>query len=252
MSTQQGFTGIWCPACDRAGSPARLVRQMSGKREGMLLQCPNGHQTTYDAVMRLRPRMDKPDFTEKQPAGTIVLPLWIHPEVLEAFKRKFPANWQTTLCSAVTALADPDSVLIEGEAARDMAAIGVKRGREVLGLAREVKELREKLAAEQAQMATLRAFFGGMGLAMPQSANAPAPVPVPSGPPTLVDGHRNPSLPPAARFQDLVDDGSGMLVPANGGPEPESPFTLDTGIDTGSPPAAPADGRPGFVTGNLR
>lgn len=250
MSSASGFSGIFCPACDKSGTPTQLVRQMAAKQEGMLLKCPTCSRTySYAALMDPKnlnpPRKVKLEFTEKQPAGFITLPLWLHPEVVESLRRKFPSNLLTTLSSAVTALADPDSVLIEGEYAREMASIGIRRGREVLSLAKEVKELRDAVAAARLREETLAGFFRSLGLAMPQ----PAAI-APSSPSTdnlapPMDAAGNVIVPPHVQFSQLRDDGSGLLVPADGA-EQTGQFTFPTG-------AAPAaDARPGFVTGNLR
>jgi hypothetical protein len=257
MSSQSGFSGIFCPACDKANTPTQLVRQMAAKQEGMLLKCPACSRTySYAQLMSPTnpspPRKVKLEFTEKQPAGFLTLPLWLHPDAAEALRQKFPSNLLTTLSSAVTSLADPDSVLIEGPYAREMAAIGVKTGRQVLGMAKELKELREQVAAAKLREDTLRQFFSGMGLAMPQPVSQPGQPASPSAPsadnlaPPL-DAAGNVLAPPHARFAELRDDGSGLLVPADGAEQAgPSQFTFPTG-------AAPtADGRPGFVVGNLR
>jgi len=264
MSSQSGFTGIWCPACDRAQTPTRLIRQMAAKQEGMLLKCPTCSRTfSYAALMASnpKPRMDKVEFVEKQPPGTQILPLWIYPEVIAALQQKFPSNLMTTLCSAITALADPDAVLIEGDYAREMASIGVKRGREVLALAKEVKELREAVAAARLREQTLQQFFGSIGMAMPQPlAQQPAQQPAsqsvsqpasPSADPTAlpVDEQGNPLVPPHAQFSSLREDGSGMLVPSDGSDPMASPASQFS-FPTGAVPAA--DARPGFITRNLR
>lgn len=248
MSTQAAPIGIWCKRCDAANQPCRLVRQMAAKQEGMLLKCPQcGFTSSYSAVMASHPRMDKPDFVEKQPPGTQTVPLWLHPEILTALQAKFPSNLLTTLHSAVTALADPDSVLIEGEYAREMAAIGIKRGREVLSLAKRNRELTDENAQLKLREATLRQFFSGLGLAMPALASQPATSPAADNSLPPVDANGNPLTPPRAQFSQLRDDGSGLLVP-EGGQEPlaSSQFSFPTG-------AAPAASeRPAFVTTNLR
>src|ERR1700690_4248843 len=181
MSSQSGLVGVWCPRCDKAGTPSRVVRQMAAKQEGMLVKCPTcGAVYNYQQLMSTHPRMDKVEFVEKQPAGTQSVPLWLHPEILTALQQKFPSNLLTTLHSAVTALADPDSVLIEGEYAREMASPGIRRGREVLGMAKELKELRDENAQLKLRENTLRAFFSGLGLAMPQVASQPGQPNVPT------------------------------------------------------------------------
>jgi hypothetical protein len=248
MSSQSGFTGIWCKRCDQSNpsQPSRLVRQMAGKQEGMLLKCPQcGYQSSYANVMASHPRMDKVDFVEKPSAGTKPYTIHLHPEVIEAWQRKFPSNPMTTLTAAVTALADPDSVLIEGDYAREMASLGIRRGREVLSMAKELKELRDEVAGLKLRESTLRAFFSGLGLAMPQVASQPAvPTDLPAPP---VDANGNVLTPPRAQFSQLRDDGSGLLVPADGA-EPIAPSQFS--FPTGAAPAA--DVRPAFITSNLR
>ncbi len=254
MSSQSGLTGYWCPSCDRAGTPARLVRKMAAKQEGMLMECQSCKRVySYDSLMRLRPRMDKVEFVEKQPAGTQTLPLWLHPEVIAALQSKFPSNLLTTLHSAVTALADPDAVLIEGDYAREMASIGVRKGREVLALAKEVKELREQNAAMRLKEETLRQFFGGLGMAMPQLVSQPGQSASPSEPSAdnlapPVDAQGNVIAPPHAQFAQLREDGSGLLVPADGSDPMASPAGQFS-FPAGAAPAA--DSRPAFVTTNL-
>lgn len=246
MSSQSGLVGVYCPRCDKAGTPSRVIRQMAAKQEGMLVKCSScGAVYNYQQLMASHPRMDKVDFVEKQPPNTQIVPLWLHPEIVTALQSKFPSNLLTTLHSAVTALADPDCVLIEGEYAREMAGLGIRRGREVLALAREVKELREAVAAAKLKEDTLRQFFSSLGMAMPQPVQSASPSPSAEqiNPPT--DSAGNILTPPRANFSSLRDDGSGLLVPADGQPEPTSQFSFPAG-------AAPAaDARPAFVTSNL-
>jgi len=244
MSSQSGFSGIFCPACDQSGTPSQLVRSnQAGARAVMALKCPVcGRTYSYAALMDSNnphpPRKAKIEFTEKPPAGTQLVTLWLHPDAVVAWHRKFPANPITTMSSAITALVDPDSVLIEGQYAREMASIGIKTGKEVLGMAKEVKELRDEVASLRLREQTLRQFFGSLGMAMPQPLAQQ-----PSSPSTdittpPVDEYGNPLTPPRADFIPLVEVG--------GEPEVTSQFSFPTG-------AAPtADARPGFITRNLR
>lgn len=253
MSSQSGLTGIYCLACDRAQTPALLQRQLSGKSEGMLLKCPTCQRVySYASLMdpkNQRPRMLKSDLPEKQPPGTIIHQVWVYPEVLAALQAKFPQNLATTLCACFTSLADQDTVLIEGEWAREMAALGVKKGKEVLALAKEVKELRDKVRDYQLKEEALQGIFRAMGLAgMPQLAN-PAAGPTSSTSPAIpTDAAGTPLQPPRAQFAALTENEAGLLVPADGGDgeQSTSPFSF------GSGQAPAADARPAFVTRNIR
>lgn len=228
-----GLDHIWCPQCDRAGNPSRMIKQQGGHRtEGMAVKCANGlHMLTYSKLMSLNPRMDKPDFIEKQPPGTVTMTIWVYPEVLEALRQKFEHNMNTTMCSAVTALADPDTVLIEGEHAREIASLGIKRGREILGLAREVKELRTQLERAKIQMEALAPIFQAMGI----HANAAA---------TQTEGPNGQQQPPRAQFANLVESDSGLLMPSDGR-EVAGDFSF-------AGPKPNASSTPGFVNSNLR
>jgi hypothetical protein len=198
----------------------------------MVVRCANQlHTYNYPTLMKMNPRMDKPDFIEKQPPNTVTLALWVYPEVLESLKQKFEHNLNTTLCSAITALADPDTVLIEGEHAREIASLGIKRGREVLGLAREVKELRTKLERAQIQMEALAPIFQAMGI----NANAGA---------APAEGANGQKQPPRAQFENLVESDTGLLMPASG--------RESTGNFSYAGPKPAASATPGFVTNNLR
>src|SRR5579863_1028838 len=228
---------LWCPACDRAQAPSRMVRQLHSKQEGMVLRCAGmGHTYSYDRLMSLHPRMDKPDQPERQPPNTIVHQVWVYPEVLAALRNKFPQNLATTLCSCLTALADADTVLIEGEWAREMAALGIKRGREVLALAKEVKELRDKVKELQMKEDMLANFFRALGVNLPQAAvMAPAGVATVPDPASSVahalpvDAAGNPLQPPRAQFSSLVENASGLLVPADGSEQQAAPFSFGSG-----------------------
>jgi hypothetical protein len=214
------YTGLWCPQCDQRGQPAILLKQMAARAEGMLLRCSGcGVVKPYAAWMALHPRMDKPSVVEKQPPGAIVHPLWIHPEVLAALQQKFPSNLQTTLCSVMQSLADPDSVLVEGPYARELRGLGMRTGREVLGLAREVISLRKQVAEMKVREDALAPLFAAMGGAFGRPAGENGQ---PAGQP--------PAVPPHAEFAHLAESPDGLLVPdgADAG-QPAPAFSFPAG-----------------------
>lgn len=241
---QQGYTGLWCVACDQAGTPAQMTKKMSGTQRGMLLRCTRcRREYEYSQFMTFHPRSDKPDSTERPPAHTITKQVWVYPEVWAALETKFPTNLLTTLCAILTSLGDSDTVLIEGEHARELAQLGIHRGREILGLAREVIQLRktvEEMRIREQALAPLFQAMGGAFGAQPAPGMAPAGTTPATDTAVLTDGHRNPDLPPISAIGTLVEDADGLLVPGVR-TEPAHPFTM----------TGPAEGGgswvPGFV-----
>ncbi len=223
---QQGYTGLWCVACDKDNAPAQMTKKMSGTQRGMLLQCTRcRREYEYNQFMALHPRSDKPDSTERPPAHAVTKPIWVYPEVWAALEAKFPTNLLTTLCAILTSLGDPDTVLVEGEHARELAQLGIHRGREILGLAREVIQLRKDVGEmrirEQALAPLFQAMTGAFGGHLP-AAVAPTPA---ADVTILSDGHRNPDLPPVSSIGTLVEDADGLLVPG-ARTEAAHPFTM--------------------------
>jgi hypothetical protein len=157
------ITGMFCPRCDKSGTPRKVMAGTDIHRDGMTVACDGcGLKMAYTDFMALNPRMEKIVFQEKQPQGTVRIETWIIPEVLEMLKKRFPSNLLTTLNSLYSSVADPDTVLVEGEYARQLADLGVKRGREVLGLAKEVKDLRERNKELELQMKVLGPIIAAM------------------------------------------------------------------------------------------
>lgn len=246
-----GYTGYYCPHCDRANPPVSspLVQQMAGKQRGMLLKCSFCNRSyEYDQLLKLSPRCDKPEFVERPLPKTIPRQLFAYPEVWAALETKFPQNLLTTLTACLTSLADPDTVLIEGEHARELSALGIKRGREILGLAREVLQLRKDVADMRIREEALRPFFNMMQGAFAGQAGGgqgQSSAPMQMAPATdatlLPDGHRNPDLPPPSTIGTLTEDADGFVMPGGGRTEPAHPFAL-------TEPAATPSTVPGFVT----
>lgn len=160
---------IYCPRCDRlehGTTQSRMINSHSGYK------CTAGlHRMTYAELMSHKPRMEKLVINEKQPGNTSQLAVWIYPEALERLRARFPSNLMTTICSLFTSLADPDTLVIEGEHMRELRELGVHRGRDIVGLAKSVKSLTDQLEESKKQSdqysgiaKLLAAFSGGGGL----------------------------------------------------------------------------------------
>lgn len=174
-------TGLFCPWCRQMNDPySMLYRDAGGQTgQGMRLKCSRGHSGDYNQIMNMRPDKQQLALTEKQPVGTVVQTVWAFPEALQALHQRYPQTLMTNLCSLITAIADGDSILIEGEHVREIRTIAapdahpVEKGRDVVGLAREnatlraaVNELQEKLKQAGSQQATVSAALpaGAMDL----------------------------------------------------------------------------------------
>ena len=202
---------LYCPACDKQNISSKMVKVLHSSGEGMRVKCiAQGHLYTYERLMQLNPRKEHLVLNEKMPPSCIIQQVWVHPEAWAMLMKRFPQNLMTTLCATITALADPDTVMVEGEHAREMRALGVERGRDVLALAKRVKELNleveEMRIRERALAPLLKALGGATGV---QQATAQ------QDPTATVNGHRNPDLPAPSSMEELVEDPeSGLLVPA--------------------------------------
>lgn len=202
---------IFCPACDKMGQSSKMLKVMHSAGEGMRVKCTAGlHMYSYERLMQLNPRKEQLVLNEKMPPSCIIQQVWVHPEAWQMLQKRFPQTLMTTLCATLTALADPDTVMVEGQYAREMRELGVERGRDVLGLAKRVKEqgaeLEEMRIRERALAPLLKALGGATGVQQATSQQEPT---------ATVDGHRNPELPNLGQQEELIEDPeTGLLVPA--------------------------------------
>src|SRR5580698_3635800 len=133
---------VYCPACDKQGVSSKMVKILHSANEGMRVKCiAQGHLYAYERLMQLNPRKEHLALNEKMPPSCIIQQIWVHPEAWAMLMKRFPQTLLTTMCATITALADPDTVMVEGNYAREMRELGVERGRDVLALAKRVKEL---------------------------------------------------------------------------------------------------------------
>ena len=104
------------------------------------------HTYDYERLIALKPRMQKLAFNEKQPASSVAQQVWIHPEAQSALHQRWPGNFMTTVYSIFNSLADGETFLVEGEYARELAAAGITKGREVAGMLATINQLRAQVA----------------------------------------------------------------------------------------------------------
>jgi hypothetical protein len=174
MNSSDKQLPIFCPICDQSGMESLMqkVRHTASPDGQMTVRCARGHEYDYQRLLELKPRMQKLQLTEKQPVNTVAQQFWVYPEVLSALQRRFPQNFMTTICAALTALADPDTVMIEGEHARALRATGVARGRDIVGLAAENARLTTQVNELKIQMKVLEPFLKAIGGQLPTGETA--------------------------------------------------------------------------------
>lgn len=195
--------GIFCPLCDqqaqRGGTQidSMMLRDTIGGVNGeMVVKCHlQGHKIPYDRLLAMNPRKQKLIVNEKQPQGTSTMAVWIHPEALQRLRERFPSNLMTTMCSLMTALADGDTTIIEGEYVREITQLGISvtKGRDFAGMAQELVSLRRtveelqakvrsrqpkaKPAVDDATALLIKQMAEKLGMTVPQPAVEPAEPP---------------------------------------------------------------------------
>jgi hypothetical protein len=231
---------LYCIECDKRGISSKMMRVMHSRGEGMQVKClAQGHPYNYETFMRLGPRKEQLALTEKMPPSCVIQQVWVHPEAWQMLLKRFPQTLMTTLCATLTALADPDTVMVEGNYAREMRELGVERGRDVLGLAKRVKELNAECEEMRIREKALAPFLKMLAQAGGAAAN-------PAEPTATVNGHRNPELPNANMQEELIEDPeTGMLVPANEFAQPQAQQRATVSLPP--LPGSTGEGRPSFV-----
>lgn len=137
--------------------------------QGMRAKCGRGHSADFSQMTGWR-KVTLP-LVEKQPVGSIAQPVWMMPEVIQALQSRYPQNLQTTLCSLMTALADGDTIILEGQHVREMRQLQagnpeahlIEKGRDVVGIARENGSLRAAVNELQDQLKNVKAAPAAAG-----------------------------------------------------------------------------------------
>ncbi len=222
------LTDIYCPACDRQGIDSLMMSEPLGHR--CVVQ---NHRYEYTKLMSLKPRMKPYPFVEKQPGGTVAQTIWVYPEAWRALHERYPQNLMTTVCSLLAALADGDSMIVEGEYVREMAAMGVTKGREIAGLAAANAQLKKDLDEARLREKVLEPILKLLGGAA--AAQQLAPV-------SAAAGESTEDLPSRSPVAELLPDPDGDYNPLG--------MMSDAGAPTRppGPPAVRGIPRPGAPT----
>jgi len=99
--------------------------------------------------MAMNPNMIHYEHHEKPGQNDIKAEVWVHPDLWGRFCAKFPDRKNATMASIMGLSLDDDLVIISGEQAKKLKALGIRTGAEMLACA----ENNRTLEAENADLA---------------------------------------------------------------------------------------------------
>ena len=129
---------VWCPVCETNGTQIELLR---GAPELHIYRCAMGHAFEYNALMARNPTMIKLEAHEKPAPTDIKAQVWVPPELWARFCSKYPDRKNATMISIMALSLDGDLVIVSGDQAKKLKALGVKSGAEMLSCAEENRRL---------------------------------------------------------------------------------------------------------------
>src|SRR5882762_11794797 len=151
------------PSRHRFADHQRAKRHvLPGQQASVGVPDPDGPQATHAAD----------GYGREAAPNTIAQPMWIYPSDLATLQSKFPVNLQTTLCALFHALVDDDTVLLEGQYARELADLSkelnmtITKGRDIVGLAKayiEVKKSLDEARMQQKVLEPVLKLIGALG-----------------------------------------------------------------------------------------
>lgn len=165
--------------CDRRESGQTQSRMMNYQGGWKCDACGftprggDGSKGNYLVLMAMKPRMERLVIQEKQPANSVIQPMWISQGALSALQERFPSNFRTTIYSLFNELATPGSILIEAKNAVELKDLGITKGRDIVGLAKTNIALTEQLKQLQDQMKQFEWMSRMMAAAQGGLANTP-------------------------------------------------------------------------------
>jgi hypothetical protein len=139
---------IYCPYCEKQGTQVELLRS---NPDAHLYRCPFAHVFDYTTLMSLRPTMIKVEIQEKPNPTDIQAQVFINPELWKRFRERFPNRSNATMVSIMQLTLDDDVIVISGDQARKLKALGIKTGADIVACAENNQTLtdtNQQLVAE--------------------------------------------------------------------------------------------------------
>jgi len=146
---------MYCPTCEHNGTQAELIR---GNPEMHLFKCSMNHSFTYEQLSSLNPTKIKYQPKEAPGPNDVQASFFVPAEILLKFREKHPNQQNATIASILQLHLDDDLIIISGDQARKLKALGIRTGAEMLATA----EVDRTLTAENADLISKLNFFEQM------------------------------------------------------------------------------------------
>jgi hypothetical protein len=132
----------FCPICRQNGNNSSPIQ-----RDGHVLKCNFGHSVSGSDLQRFGADMVKSGdvFIEQPTITDIKWSIWVNPTVKERLEKKLAGRIMVTIATLLAALSDDSLVMITGEQAAKLRAMGIHNGADMLAKAEsEVQTAKER------------------------------------------------------------------------------------------------------------
>jgi hypothetical protein len=130
---------MYCPLCEKTHDIQ--VELFRGMPESHIFRCEQGHAFTYQRLIELNPTKIKLVTHEKPGPNDVKAEFWVNPKVLQDFRSKYANQQNSTINSILFLLLDEDLLMISGEQARKLKALGISTGADMLTTAEQIRTL---------------------------------------------------------------------------------------------------------------
>lgn len=143
---------IFCPFCEKNSVKQELF---TGMPENHLFRCQFGHVYERDALMAMNPTMIHYQHQEKPGPHDVKAQVWVSADLWNRFRDKYPDTLNATMASIMQLSLDGDLIIVSGEQAKKLKALGVTSGAGMVTCAEE----RQRLAGENEEIAKENSRF---------------------------------------------------------------------------------------------
>lgn len=153
---------MYCPTCrDLAGytnNPVLTVIELM--RDMDMIRCANGHTFhDYNALMAMNPTKIRLAPQDIRQPGDVKVDFWIDGDILKRFQARFPHQQNSTVQSILSLYCmGEDPVIIDGVQAKELRALGIKNGQEIIAELSVKSELQAEIEGLKQENKTIRSM----------------------------------------------------------------------------------------------